>query len=56
MCIRQASATLVDIRALTYPCLMANWRDSDHQNNDGSDDINNPVLIRAKFYKFREET
>ena len=35
---------------------MANQQDSDHHNNDGDDDINNPVLTRAEFYEFCEET
>ena len=35
---------------------MANQQDSDHHNNDGGDDINNPVLTRAEFYEFCEET
>ena len=35
---------------------MANQQDSDHHNNDGGDDINNPILTRAEFYEFREET
>ena len=51
----QASATSVGIRALTYPGLMANRRDGDHHNNDGSDDVNNPVLTRAEFLNFRNE-
>ena len=51
----QASATSVGIRALTYPSLMANRRDGDHHNNDGSDDVNNPVLTRAEFLNFRNE-
>ena len=34
---------------------MANRRDSDHCNNDGSDDINNPVLTRAEFLDFCDE-
>ena len=51
----QASVTSVGIRALTYPGLMANRRDGDHHNNDGSDDVNNPVLTRAEFLNFRNE-
>ena len=35
---------------------MANQQDSDHHNNDGGDDINNPILTGAEFYEFREET
>ena len=31
---------------------MANQRDNDHHNNDGNDDINNPVLTKAEFLKF----
>ena len=34
---------------------MANRRDSDHHNNDGGDDVNNPVLTRAEFLDFRDE-
>ena len=34
---------------------MANQRDSNHYNNDGSDDVNNPVLTRAKFLEFHKE-
>ena len=34
---------------------MANRRDSDHHNNDSSDDVNNLVLTRAKFLDFRDE-
>ena len=34
---------------------MANRRDGDHHNNDGSDDVNNPVLTTAKFLNFRDE-
>ena len=34
---------------------MANWRDSDHHNNDGDDNVNNPVLTRAEFLNFRDE-
>ena len=34
---------------------MANRRDGDHHNNDGSDDVNNPVLTRAEFLDFRDE-
>ena len=45
----------VGIRALTYPGLMANWRDGDHHNNDGGDDVNNLVLTRAKFLDFYDE-
>ena len=51
----QASATSVDIRALTYPGLRANRRDGDHHNNDGGDDVNNPVLTRAEFLNFCDE-
>ena len=51
----QASATSVGIRALTYPGLMANRRDGDHHNNDCGDDVNNPVLTRAKFLNFHDE-
>ena len=51
----QASATSVGIRALTYLGLMANQQDGDHHNNDGGDDVNNPVLTRAEFLDFRDE-
>ena len=34
---------------------MANWQGGDHHNNDGSDDINNPVLTMAEFLDFRDE-
>ena len=34
---------------------MANRRDSNHHNNDGGNDVNNPVLTRAEFLKFRKE-
>ena len=34
---------------------MANRRDSDHHNNDGGDNVNNPVLTRAEFLNFRDE-
>ena len=51
----QAFTTSVGIKALTYPGLMANWRDGDHHNNDGSDDVNNPVVTRAEFLNFRDE-
>ena len=45
----------VGIRALTYPGMMANRRDSDHHNNDGGDDVNNPVLIMVEFLDFHDE-
>ena len=50
-----AFVTLVGIRALTYPGLMANRRDGDHHNNDGGDDINNLVLTKVEFLGFRDE-
>ena len=31
---------------------MANRRDGDHHNNDGDDDINNPVLTKAELLYF----
>ena len=34
---------------------MANWRDSDHHNNDGGDNVNNPVLTRVEFLDFYDE-
>ena len=33
---------------------MANWRDGDHHNDSGND-IDNTVLTKAEFLKFREE-
>ena len=34
---------------------MANRWDGDHHNNDGGDDVNNPVLTRAEFLDFHDE-
>ena len=34
---------------------MANWWDGDHYNNDGDDDVNNPILTTAKFLDFHVE-
>ena len=34
---------------------MANWRDDDHHNNDGDDNVNNPVLTKVEFLDFRDE-
>ena len=34
---------------------MANWRDSDHYNNDNDDDVNNPVLTRVEFLDFHDK-
>ena len=34
---------------------MANWPDGAHHNNDGGDNVNNPVLTRAEFLNFRDE-
>ena len=34
---------------------MANRRDGDHHNNEGDDDVNNPILTRAEFLDFRDE-
>ena len=51
----QVSTTSIGIKALTYPSLMANRRDGDHHNNDGGDDVNNPVLTRAEFHNFCDE-
>ena len=31
---------------------MANWRDSDHHNNDG---VNNPILTKDEILDFRVE-
>ena len=55
MCFLQASVALVGIKAMTYPSTIANRGDSDHHNNDGGDDVNNPVLTRAKFLDFHDE-
>ena len=55
MCFLQASVALVGIKAMTYPSTIANRGDSDHHNNDGGDDVNNSVLTRAEFVKFRKE-
>ena len=50
-----ASMTLVGIRALTYPDLMANQQDGDHHNNDDGDNVNNPILTRVEFLDFHNE-
>ena len=34
---------------------MANQRDSNHLNNDGSDDLSNPVFTKVEFLSFRKE-
>ena len=34
---------------------MANRQDSNHHNNDGGDDVNNPILARTEFLNFRDE-
>ena len=34
---------------------MANWRDGDHHNNDGGDDVNNSVLTKVEFLDFHDE-
>ena len=34
---------------------MTNRQDNDHHNNDGDDDVNNPVLTRVEFLDFRDE-
>ena len=34
---------------------MANWQDGDHHNNDGGEDVNNPVLTRVEFLNFCDE-
>ena len=34
---------------------MANRQGGDHHNNDGSDDVNNPVLTKVEFLDFRDE-
>ena len=55
MCFLQAFVTSIGIRALTYPSLMANRQDGNHHNNDDNE-VDNPVLTRAKFYEFCDET
>ena len=45
------SLSLLGIKTLTYPSLMANQQDGDHHNND----IDNIVLTRAEFLNFRDE-
>ena len=55
MCFLQVSVTSIGIRALTYPGLMANWRDGDHHNNDSGNDVNNSVLSKVEFLEFRKE-
>ena len=40
---------------MTYLGLMANWRDSDHHNNDNGVNIDNLVLTRAEFLDFHDE-
>ena len=47
--------TSVGIRTLSYLSLMTNRQDSDHRNNDGDDDVNNPVLTRVEFLDFCDE-
>ena len=34
---------------------MANRQGGDHHNNDGSDDVNNPVLTRVEFLNLCDE-
>ena len=34
---------------------MANQRDSDHHNNNGTNDVDNTVLSRVEFLDFRDE-
>lgn len=34
---------------------MTNRRDGNHHNNDGGDNVNNLVLTKVEFLKFREE-
>ena len=55
MCFLQASTISIGIKALTYSGLIANRRDNDHHNNDGGNDVNNPVLTRAEFLEIRKE-
>ena len=45
--------TLVGIRALTYPSLMANARDDNHHNCNN--EVEDAVLTKAKFHQFREK-
>ena len=53
VCFFQASATLVDIKTLTYSGRMANRRDGNHHHNNIK--VEDLVLTRAEFYQFREE-
>ena len=48
-----AFTTLVVIKALTYPGLMANRHDSFHYNNNN--EVEDAALTMAKFHQFREE-
>ena len=50
MCFFQTSATSVSIRALTYPDLMANWRDGNHHNYNN--EVENAVHTRADSTNF----
>ena len=34
---------------------MANRRDGDHHNNEGDDDVNNPILTKDEILDFRVE-
>ena len=34
---------------------MADRRDGNHHNNDGDDDVNNPVFTKAEFLDFCKE-
>ena len=52
VCFFQASTTLVDIRVLTYPSLVANRHDGNHHNNNN--EVEDLVLTRAEFHQFRE--
>ena len=47
-----AFVTSIGIRVLIFPSLMVDRRDGDHPIND---EVEEPVLTRAKFQQFRKE-
>lgn len=49
----QTSMTLVGIRVLNYPSMMANRCDGIHHNDDY--EVEDIVPTRAEFYQFREK-
>ena len=53
MCFFQASVASVCIKSMIVPGLMANWCDSNHHNDE--DEVEDAVLIRAKFHQYHEE-